>query len=72
MTPMSIGRKLRALRGSLSRKEVADATGISVSALANYECGLRVPRDESKRALAIYYGVSVDELFYSALPHKSK
>ena len=64
MTADMIGMKLRDLRGEKTRKEVASATKITVSALTNYECGIRIPRDEAKVALAKYYGVSVDELFY--------
>jgi len=60
-----VARRLKDLRGSKTVFEVSEATGIGVSALLNYECGLRKPRDEAKMALAKYYGVSVDELFYS-------
>ena len=64
-----IGMRLRNLRGNKSREEVSSATGIGISALTNYECGLRVPRDEAKFALASYYGVSVDDLFFSQESH---
>ena len=64
MPVTEIGNKLRMLRGMKSRKEVADATNITVSALTNYECGFRVPRDDVKKRLADYFGVTVDELFY--------
>ena len=57
--------KLVALRGEKSQTEVAAANGISTSALAMYETGKRVPRDEIKRSLANYYGVSVGDLFFS-------
>lgn len=59
-----IASRLRELRGKKSRKEVCIATGIKLTALANYENGLRIPRDDAKMALAQYYGVSVNELFY--------
>lgn len=64
-----IGMRLRNLRGDKSREEVSIATGIGVSALANYECGLRVPRDEAKFVLANYYNVSVDDLFFNQRSH---
>lgn len=64
-----IGARLRNLRGEKSREEVSNATGIGVSALANYECGIRVPRDEAKFALANYYNVSVDSIFFNQESH---
>jgi len=65
-----IGRKLIALRGRRTRKEVAKAVGISVSALQMYENGQRIPRDEIKIKLAEYYGASVQEIFFDQKPHK--
>lgn len=56
--------KLIALRGERSRTQVAEAVGISVSALQMYENGQRVPRDDIKVKLARFYGVSVEYLFY--------
>lgn len=56
--------KLLKLRGEKSQTEVAAAVGISTSALAMYENGHRVPRDEIKIALARYFGVSVGYLFF--------
>ena len=40
-----IGCRLRELRGNISRETVADAVGISVSAISMYENGERIPRD---------------------------
>lgn len=51
-------------RGEKSRQEVANAVGISLSALSMYENGQRVPRDEIKMALAKEYNKTVQELFY--------
>ena len=62
---MSVGAKLRELRGSRSQLEVANVVGISKSALAMYERDERVPRDEIKIRLANYYGQSVQFIFYS-------
>lgn len=62
---MSVGAKLRELRGSRSQLEVANVVGISKSALAMYERDERVPRDEIKIRLADYYGQSVQFIFYS-------
>lgn len=60
-----IAEKLRFLRGEKRREEVAAACHISVSALAMYETGGRIPRDEIKVALASYYRTTVGELFFS-------
>ena len=72
MQSVLISSKLRELRGTKTRKEVADATYITISALTNYECGCRIPRDDVKKRLADYFGVTVDELFYCPANHKSE
>lgn len=61
---MTIGQKLAAARGDRSREQVAQAVGISTSAVSMYESGARVPRDEIKVRLAGYFGVSVQSLFF--------
>ncbi|MDD6699160.1 MAG: helix-turn-helix transcriptional regulator [Veillonellaceae bacterium] len=60
-----IAERLRALRGDKSRAEVAEACGISISALTMYEIGERVPRDEVKTRLAKLYGKTVEEIFFA-------
>lgn len=62
---MSIAERLILARGDEKREEVARAVGISVSAIAMYENGARIPRDEIKVKLADYYNTTVQELFYS-------
>ena len=64
LSNIEIGNKLRELRGNTPRSEVAEAIGISRSALQMYECGERIPRDEIKETLARYFGVSVGALFF--------
>lgn len=66
---MSVGGKLKELRGDKRREVVAAGIGVSVSALAMYECDKRIPRDETKRRLAAYYGISVQDLFFSSKCH---
>lgn len=61
-----IGKRLTALRGEEKRETVAAAVGISVSALAMYETGKRIPRDEIKVRLAQYYHQSIESIFYAA------
>ena len=64
MNKQEIATRLRNARGNRTRKEVAEAIGISVSALNMYEFQQRVPKDDIKIKLANYYGLSVQELFY--------
>lgn len=59
-----IAKKLVELRAEKSREQVAYSIGISLSALAMYETGARIPRDEIKKKLADYYGKSVQEIFF--------
>ncbi|WP_101698536.1 helix-turn-helix transcriptional regulator [Clostridium minihomine] len=60
-----VAQRLRKLRGDKSREEVASAVNISLSALAMYETGARMPRDEIKVALAKYYSSSVEAIFFN-------
>ena len=62
-----IAERLIELRGNKSREEVAKACGISVSALAMYEQGQRVPRDNIKVKLAAYYGLAVGYIFFDEM-----
>lgn len=61
---LTIGEKLKELRGDKSQAEVAVAVGISDSAMSAYENGDRVPRDEVKIRLAKYFGKTVQEIFF--------
>lgn len=56
--------KLVALRGDKSQAQVAKDLNISDSALSAYELGLRTPRDEVKKRIAQYYGVTVGFIFF--------
>ena len=60
-----IGQKLRSLRGERKAKKVADAIGITQTALSNYESGLRIPRDEIKKKIAKYFETTVDDIFFT-------
>lgn len=59
-----VAERLQKLRGKRSRDEVAKAIGVSVSAIAMYENGERIPRDGIKLKLAEYYQKSVQEIFF--------
>ena len=60
---MTVAEKLIHARGTKTREIVANAVGISVSAIGMYETGARIPRDEIKVKLADYFGTSVQTLF---------
>ena len=70
MDALKIGARLAKLRGDKGQDEVAEAVGISRSALSMYECGERIPRDEIKIRLADYYQTSVESLFYANEVHE--
>lgn len=61
---MTTAEKLIKARGNRTREEVANAIGVSISAMAMYETGARVPRDEIKIRLTNYYNTTVQYLFF--------
>jgi transcriptional regulator with XRE-family HTH domain len=65
MSNAEIGARLRMLRGDTPRKTVADAIGVSVSALQMYENGQRIPRDQTKMAFAVFYNTTVEAIFFN-------
>lgn len=64
MNRKAIARRLVELRGGKTQEDVAKSVGISTSALSMYETAQRIPRDEVKLALASYYGVTIQDLFF--------
>lgn len=66
---MDIGNRLKELRGKRSRDSVATALNISSSALGMYENNLRMPRDDIKKRIAEYYGVTIQQLFFDEECH---
>jgi len=66
-----IADRLKKLRGDRTREEVAEAIGISVSALSMYEGGNRIPRDEIKMSLAQLFGTTVGAIFFNEKPHET-
>lgn len=58
------------LRGERSQEEVAKEVGIATSTLAMYETEKRIPRDPIKIAIANYYGVSVQDIFFTPECHE--
>lgn len=64
MNKKAIGDKLRELRGTRSREEVAVAAHVTSNAIWMYEAGQRCPNDETKVRLADYFGKTVEDIFY--------
>ena len=64
VSELTVAERLIKARGNKRREDVATAVGVSVSAIAMYENGERVPRDETKIKLADYYKTTVQELFF--------
>lgn len=65
MDSVTIGERLVALRGSRTQEEVANALGVSISAIGMYERGERIPRDEIKIKIAKYYKKSIQSIFFA-------
>ena len=64
MSQSTIGQKLIQLRGDRTQEEVANAIGISLSAIGMYERGERMPRDEIKIAIAKYFDTTVQAILH--------
>lgn len=67
MNANDIGKRLRSMRTSkgVSRIEFASAVGVSRNAVANYEAGIRIPKDDVKVRIADYYGKDIDSIFFA-------
>lgn len=70
MDPVQIGKTLKGLREQKgeSAEELSKALNISASAVAMYETGKRIPRDEIKIRIAEHFVVPVESIFF---PNKS-
>lgn len=62
---MTIGEKLRQLRGNKPRSQVADDLDISYSMYMKLERDERKASDEMKMRIAKYYGKTVQYIFFS-------
>lgn len=58
ITGKSIGTRIRQVRNIDSQEELAKKTGISISAIRNYERDLRTPSIETIEKIAKTYGIS--------------
>jgi putative transcriptional regulator len=71
LSKVNAAKKLIQLRGEKTREVVANAVGVSISALQMYENAQRMPKDDIKVRLANYYEVSVQDLFFEDQLHES-
>ena len=69
MDAVRIGQRIRALRGAESQQSLADRLEISKSALAMYERGERIPRDEVKVKIAAHFEKSLESIFFAENEH---
>ncbi len=67
---MGFGAKLRELRGSKTKEEVANAIDVTYSSYSKYEREERIPRDEVKMRIAAYYNTTVQSIFFAGSEHK--
>lgn len=64
MNRKKVGKTLRECRGERSVPEVARALGVTPNAVTNWECGIRIPRDELKEKIAKYYRRKPGDIFF--------
>ena len=62
----NILRSLRAKTGKTA-EEVADDIGVSRQTVYAYETGDKTPTPDNMAALATYYGVSLEDLFFQLI-----
>lgn len=65
MDAKAIGERLVQLRGNRTQEEVANSLGISISALSMYERGERIPRDNIKIRISLYYKKPIHKIFFN-------
>lgn len=58
------GEILKELRGGKSQSTVANDIGVPQTVLSSWENDERQPRDEKKKLIADYYGVTVGSIFF--------
>lgn len=61
---MTVGEKLRMLRGKRKKQIVADAIGVSYNTYVKYERDERRPGDDVKKKIAQFFDVSVESIFF--------
>lgn len=71
MSDNYIGENLKylRLRKGVKQVEIAKALDIPVTTYNAWEKGVNIPRDEAKKAVADYYGLSVGYIFFKPITH---
>ena len=71
MDPNQIAETMKSLREGRGEtiEETAQAIEVSSSAIAMYETGKRIPRDEIKIRIAEHYDVTVESIFFPIKQH---
>ena len=64
--------KMAELRGDRTLREIAREINIPYSTYAMIESGHRFPRKELAMKIANFYGVTVDELFFTKNDHETR
>lgn len=66
LSATAIGQTIKTLREkrNMTREAFCSEVGITVSALSNYENGIRIPRDEVKLRIARCLGTSIESIFF--------
>ena len=69
---IQVGKRLNALRleRGLTETALAKEIGTSQSAVTMYESGRRIPRDDIKIRIAVFFGKSVESIFYAKKSHE--
>ena len=72
MDAARIGERIRALREEKheTAEQLATSLNISTSAIAMYENGNRIPRDEIKIRIAEHFAVTVESIFFPNKQHE--
>ena len=60
------GKRIKQLRQAkeLNQSQLAEQLGISTSAISQYELEERVPRDETKIKIALFFNKKVGDIFF--------
>ncbi|MBR0425065.1 MAG: helix-turn-helix domain-containing protein [Clostridia bacterium] len=62
---MEMGKEIRRLRNNrgLTQEALADALNVSAQTVSKWECGTSVPDVQLLPEIAVYFGVTIDQLF---------
>lgn len=61
----TIGERLKKLRGDRTLEEIGKALNVTSMAVSLWERGERIPSDDMKMKISIFYDVPITDLFYA-------